>query len=76
MSEAGLRERIEAAFQDRERLRDAATRAAVLEVVAGLDRGALRQRGAGPRGGLRRPGPRRPQLRVPGLRRRGAGVLG
>jgi 2,3,4,5-tetrahydropyridine-2-carboxylate N-succinyltransferase len=37
-----LQATIEAAFRERERLKDAAVKAAVLEVVAGLDRGELR----------------------------------
>jgi 2,3,4,5-tetrahydropyridine-2-carboxylate N-succinyltransferase len=38
----GARALIEAAFADRQRLEDGATRRAVLEAMAGLDRGALR----------------------------------
>ncbi len=43
MTDVGqLRELVSAAFADRERLKDAAARSAVLEVVEGLDRGVLR----------------------------------
>ena len=39
---AGLERRVSEAFQDRDRLKDAATRAAVLETIDALDRGVLR----------------------------------